>query len=420
MNDQGVRALIVDYGGVLMRTADRRPRRQLERQFDMAPGEVYDVVFHNPRWNDVQHGRIDSDAFWASVGEELELDAEQLDVFQRLFWSGDRLDEELVALIRDLRGRGYRTALLSNAPPDMEAYVAELGILDAFDVTVVSGDEGVTKPAPEIYHLALERLDVAPEQAVFIDDTPVNVEAARRLGIRATRFRGLEPLRIWLREVGVSVPKRELRPVEDVRAVIFDWGGVMEELPSEADVAAWERRLALGPGVLPGILWGETWRRLAVGAISDDEYVRRVAEELGFPDQGSALSFFQAFYTSDRLNAEVVQAAWILRGTYSVGLLSNAFPAQAETIREQYGIDVHTEFDVYVNSAHVGVSKPDPRIYDLTLQRLDVEPHQTIFLDDGLRNVDSARELGIHAIQFVDPQTSLPHLAALLGHPIGA
>ena len=418
MIDDRVRALIFDYGGVLRRTADPRPRRELERAFDLEPGEVYDLVFRSPRWDDVQHGRIDSDAFWSHVGEELSLDEGELAEFRRGFWGGDRLDEELVALIRQLRERGYQTALLSNAPPDMEAYIEELGIADAFDVIVISGDEGVTKPTPEIYERTLGRLHVAPEEAVFIDDMRVNVEAARRLGLRATLFRGLAPLRVWLRDLGLSLPERDLEAVADVRAVIFDWGGVMEELPNEADVAAWERRLAVASGALPEVLWGEAWSRLKVGAISDEDYVRHVADQLGLPSREAALDFLQAFYTSDRFNPEVMRAAQALRARYQVALLSNAFPAQVETILDQYGVDVNAEFDVYVNSALVGLSKPDPSIYYLTLERLDVEPEQAVFLDDMLRNVDSAREIGIHAIQFVDVETSLAELEALLGHPV--
>jgi putative hydrolase of the HAD superfamily len=418
MSDDTIRALIFDYGGVLRRTADPRPRRELERAFDLESGTVYDLIFRSPRWDDVQHGRIDSEAFWDHVAEELELDEKELTEFRSGFWGGDRLDEELVDLIRYLRGQGYRTALLSNAPPEMEAYIEELGIADAFDVIVISGDEGVTKPAPEIYDRTLGRLDVAPEEAVFVDDMRVNVEAAHRLGLQATRFRGLAPLRVWLEDLGLPLPERRLDPVPDVRAVIFDWGGVMEELPNEADVAAWERRLALASGVLPEVLWGEAWNRLKVGAISDEEYVRHVAGQLGLPDPGAALGFLQAFYTAGRFNSTVMRAAQALRARYKVALLSNAFPAQVETILDQYGVDVNAEFDVYVNSALVGLSKPDPRIYYLTLERLDVEPEQVIFLDDMLRNVDSAREIGIHALQFVDVETSLPELEALLGHSV--
>jgi HAD superfamily hydrolase (TIGR01509 family) len=418
MTNVTIRALIVDYGGVLMRTVDPTPRRELERHFDLGLGEADDLVFRSPRWDDVQHGRIDSDTFWNDVGERLDLDAGQLKAFRRGFWSGDRLDRELVDLIRHLGAEGYRMALLSNAPRELRSYVEELGIADAFDVIVISGEEGVVKPMAEIYERALERLDVAPHEAVFVDDMRHNVEAARRVGLHAARFRGPAPLRVWLRNLGLPVPEPDRQPVPDPRAVIFDWGGVMEDLPREKDVLAWERRLALEAGVLPEILWGETWRRLEVGAITDEDYARHVAERLDLPDREAALHFLQEFYTSDRLNPEVVDAARALRARYKVALLSNAFPTQRETIREHHAIDVDAEFDVYVNSATVGLSKPDPGIFHLTLQRLDVAPEHAIFLDDSLRNVDSAREIGLHAIQFVDPEASLAALEDLLGHPI--
>jgi putative hydrolase of the HAD superfamily len=302
----------------------------------------------------------------------------------------------------------------------MGGYLRELGIEDAFDVIVISGDEGITKPDLEIYHRALGRLDVAAREAVFIDDMRENVEAARRVRLRATRFRGTAPLYGWLQSLGISLPERRFDAVPDVRAVIFDWGGVMEELPSEDDVAAWERRLGLGSGVLPDVLWGKTWRRLSVGAISDEEYADDVANRLGLPGRDEALSFLQVFYTRDRLNDAIVRAARSLRERYKVALLSNAFPGQVETILKHHDLDIHAEFDVYVNSALVGVSKPDPRIYQIALERLDVEPDQAVFLDDMVRNVDSARELGIHAIQFADPGRSLADLEKLLGHEIDA
>ena len=121
MSNETIQALIFDYGGVLMRTVDPGPRRSLEDRFDLAPGDAHDVVFRSPRWNDVQHGRIDSDTFWADVAERLDLSEERLAVFRQGFWGGDRLDEALVALIRHLRDHGYKTALLSNAPPEMGA-----------------------------------------------------------------------------------------------------------------------------------------------------------------------------------------------------------------------------------------------------------------------------------------------------------
>jgi HAD superfamily hydrolase (TIGR01509 family) len=413
-----MKALIFDYGGVLMRTVDPTARRKLERQFTLDRGQAEELVFGSPRWDDVQLGRIGSQTFWADVGERLDLDAQGLEVFRRGFWAGDRLDEELVGHIRYLRQQGYRTALLSNAPADLDSYIGELGIADAFDVRVISGAEGMAKPDLEIYARTLHRLGVAPNQTVFVDDMRANVEAARRVGLHAWRFRGLAPLRLWLQGLGVSLPDPDLAPLPDPRAVIFDWGGVMEGLPTEEDVAAWERRLALEPGVLPQVLWGEVWRRLEVGAITDEDYARHIADQLCFPDQEAALHFLQIFYTGDRFYQQVVDVARVLRSRYRVALLSNAFPTQREVILDQHGVDVHAEFDVYVNSSEVGISKPDPAIYELTLERLRVAPEQAIFLDDSLRNIDSARQLGIHAVHFVQPDVSLAELERLLGHSV--
>jgi len=420
MTNRPIDAVIFDYGGVLVRTVDPTPRRELERHFDLPLGDAEDIVFRSPRWDDVQHGRIDDDAFWRDVAERLELDAEELEDFRRRFWSGDRLDEGLVDLIRHLGSEGYRTALLSNAPGTLRPYLDRLGIADAFDVIVISAEENLIKPVPEIYERVLERLGVAAERAVFIDDMRSNVEAARRVGLHATRFRGPAPLRVWLRGLGLPVPNSDPEPVPDVQAVIFDWGGVIEPLPQEEDILAWERRLALEAGTLPKILWGDAWRRLEVGAITDVDYALHVAERLGFPDGEAAYRFLQEYYSSDRLNREVLDAARELRNRYRVAVLSNAPPGQGAFIREHHGIDVDTDFDVFVSSAAVGLSKPDPEIYNLTLERLDVAPEQAIFLDDLLRNVDSARHVGLHALQFVNPEVSLAALEDLLGHPIRA
>jgi len=98
------------------------------------------------------------------------------------------LDTELVSYIRRMRGR-YKTALLSNASAEFaEILHTKFGLGDCFDVTIVSGQVGMMKPDPAIYGLALERLGVAPHQAVFVDDMPENVEGAKTVGMHAIRF----------------------------------------------------------------------------------------------------------------------------------------------------------------------------------------------------------------------------------------
>lgn len=418
MTNKPIRALIFDYGGVLMRTADPTSRRSLEREFDLEPREAAEHVFGSPLWDEVQLGHIDYDTFWDDVRQRIGLREAELERFRRQFWGGDRLDEELVALIRRLADEGYRTALLSNAPANLRPYIKELGIADAFDVIVISGEEGLIKPTPEIYERVLSRLDIAPDEAVFVDDMRENVVAARRLGLHAIRFQGPAPLRKQLRKLGVPAPEPEYAPVPDLRAVIFDWGGVVEERPEQEEILALERQLGLEPGMLREILGGEPWRKLAIGAITGEDYLTRIAPQLGLPDGETALAMLKELYTSMSLRSQVIDAVRTLRDRYRIALLSNAFVNQREVILDYHDFDVKEEFDVYVNSAEAGIAKPDPEIYHLTLERLRVAPEQAVFLDDSLRNIDAARELGVHSLQFVDLETSLDALEQLLGHPI--
>jgi epoxide hydrolase-like predicted phosphatase len=323
-----IRAIIFDFGGVLMRTVNPVSRHDLEQRFGMPPGGASKLVFGSPLWDEAQLGRISSAEFWADVSQRLGLNTEELAEFRQAFWAGDRLDEELVVLIRHLRDTGYHTALLSNAPTGLRQRLEQLGIADAFDVIVISGCEGLMKPDSAIFELTLARMGVGAEEAVFVDDSRVNVAAAQQVGLHATRFRGLLPLRKWLQNLGAPIPDPVLAPLPDVRAIIFDWGGVMEALPDEAHFATWERRLALERGTLPGILWGEVWHQLSVGAVSNDDYIQYITNQLGLPDTEAAGRFVEEFYADDRFNPEVAAAVRALRGRYKIALLTNTLPGQ--------------------------------------------------------------------------------------------
>ena len=93
--------------------------------------------------------------------------------------------EAVVAATRSLRGRGLRTALVTNNAREFSAgWRSLIPIAELFDAVIDSSEVGVRKPDPAIFALALRELGgVAPEHAVFLDDFPGNVAAARRLGM---------------------------------------------------------------------------------------------------------------------------------------------------------------------------------------------------------------------------------------------
>jgi HAD superfamily hydrolase (TIGR01509 family) len=413
-----IRALLCDWGGVLMRSVDPRPRLAWERRLGLPPTALADQVFSSDAWQQAQHGQASLAEVWAEVGERLGLTAEETAALSHDFWAGDQIDQGLVALLRDLREQGLRLALLSNHTRELPRLIARLGLDGLFQEQIISATAGASKPDPAIYWQALERLGVAAEETVFVDDWGVNVAAARQLGLVGIRFRGVAHLRRALAAAGLPVTVPSPDPVPGIRAVIFDWGGVLSPLTFVAHIGEWERRLGLAEGTLDRVLWGTTWKRLEIGEITQEEYDAHVARGLGLPGRAAVRRFYREFYADERIEPWAMPLVRGLRGKYRVALLSNAFPGQAEHTQKKHGVDLRAEFDLYINSAEVGLAKPDPAIYLLALNRLGVAPQEAVFLDDQLRNVDAAQLLGMHGLVYTDPETGLADLSALLGIPL--
>jgi HAD superfamily hydrolase (TIGR01509 family) len=81
-----------------------------------------------------------------------------------------------------LRGLGFRVGVISDAPPSMRAALARLGFLALVDHVTLSSDVGHMKPDPAIFRAALDAVGVAPEEAIFVDDTPGNIDGAHAFG----------------------------------------------------------------------------------------------------------------------------------------------------------------------------------------------------------------------------------------------
>lgn len=413
-----IRALICDWGGVLMRTVDPRPRMAWERRLGLPPSGLVSLFFGGSAWQRAQRGEISLQDVWAQVGSELDLSQTELAALSRDFWAGDRLDRELVTLISQLRQENLDTALLSNHPSNLPHLLSDLDLDDLLDPIIVSALEGVTKPDPEIYQRTLDRLGVEPSEAVFVDDYYENVEAARELGLTGIHFRGTPHLRRSLAAVGLPVEPPTLSAVPGIRAVIFDWGGVLSPLHFLRRSAHWEERMNLEPGTLHRVLWGTEWKQLEIGTLSREAYDEHVARGLNMASQKALDDFYQEYYAEDSLNQDLVPVIRKLRKDYHVAMLTNAFPGHAEMLEDRYEFDPRSEFDLYVNSAEVGMAKPNPAIYRLVLDRLQVAPQEAVFLDDSVRNIDAAQALGIHSLVFTDTETALADLASLLDHPV--
>lgn len=198
------KAVIFDWGGVLMRTEDYTSRLAWDYRLGLASGSVERTVHGIEEWSMVQCGELSLEAYWLAVGRSLNLMPEQLHQLRSEFYAGDRLDGDLLSLVQELRDAQVPVGLLSNHSLDLSDTLAGLEVVPLFTAIVISASIGIMKPNPGAYQAILDALKVSPEQAVFVDDSSVNVEGARAVGMDAIHFVPNMDLRSklwnWLKE----------------------------------------------------------------------------------------------------------------------------------------------------------------------------------------------------------------------------
>ena len=170
----GIKAVIWDIGGVIMRTEDLGPRDQLAADLGVTRAYLNDLVFGGEQGTRAQHGELSQTELWEYVRRALRLEPGAYPDLRERFFGGDVLDSELVDFIRALKPQ-FKIGIISNAWSELPVALENWGIADAFDIVVGSGDEGIMKPDPRIYQIALDRLAVQPPEAVFVDDFIENI-----------------------------------------------------------------------------------------------------------------------------------------------------------------------------------------------------------------------------------------------------
>ena len=195
--------VVFDLGGVLIDWDPRHLYRQLFSDPEEMEVFLRDVV--SPDWNNEQ----DSGRTWAEATALLMEQHPQHEDMIRAYvdrWS-DMLAgpiEGTVAILGEVRDAGCRIYALTNW--SAETFPRARGLfpfLDWFEGIVVSGDERIRKPDPEIWRRTIERFQLDPATTVYIDDMPRNAEVAASLGFRAIRFESPDQLRAQLVELGV-------------------------------------------------------------------------------------------------------------------------------------------------------------------------------------------------------------------------
>jgi epoxide hydrolase-like predicted phosphatase len=187
-----------------------------------------------------------------------------------------------------------------------------------------------------------------------------------------------------------------------VRAVVFDLGGVLEldaiELVDHGLDTRWEAHLGLQAGGLEKRM-KPFWRAGSIGECTEEEVHQGMRDRLGM-SQEQVEEYMREMWDwyCGRLNVPLADYFRQLRPRYQTVLLSNSFVGARREEQQRHRVEDMCDLIIY--SHEVGVAKPDRHIFELTWQRLGVQPKEMLFLDNTQGHVKAAQACGIHAILY--------------------
>ena len=193
-----MKTLVLDYGNVISEPQDLTCYDRMSALSGLS-ADIFRDAFATYR-SEYDRGTLSGLRMYRSVldaakapGSEAELDALAFALLTEDLESWSHISREVTAWALSLQASGHPLGILSNMAFEfLERYESGIELFSKADAAVFSCQEALIKPEPEIYQLLLERIDCRPQDIVFFDDTAANVEGARRAGITAFLWTGLD------------------------------------------------------------------------------------------------------------------------------------------------------------------------------------------------------------------------------------
>jgi len=196
------KALLIDLDGVIRHW--RQSDAHIEIAYGLPEGAIRDAAFSPELLLPAITGLVSDQAWRALIARRLATVYEITDA-DRLVetWSlqAGEIDQEVIALLRRC-SPDIRIVLVTNATSRLPQDLANLEIGELFFSIVNSSEIKIAKPARGIFEAALLRLNVSPDEAIFVDDSTLNVDAASSLGIRSHRYINVSSMADFLERSG--------------------------------------------------------------------------------------------------------------------------------------------------------------------------------------------------------------------------
>jgi putative hydrolase of the HAD superfamily len=205
-----------------------------------------------------------------------------------------------------------------------------------------------------------------------------------------------------------------------IEAVIWDFGGVLTTSPFEA-FARFETERGLPRDIIrrtnANNHWENAWAKFERAEVDLDAFDRLFAAEslaLGAEVRGKDVLPL----LSGDLRPEMIEALRRVKAKFKTGCITNNLPANSigsTAGRSLYVAEVMTLFDHVIESAKIGLRKPDPRIYQMMTDALAVDPKSCVYLDDLGVNLKPARAMGMTTIKVLNAPQAIAQLEAATG-----
>lgn len=213
---------------------------------------------------------------------------------------------------------------------------------------------------------------------------------------------------------------------EPIRAVFWDFGGVILTSPFEA-FNRYEEQRGLPKDFIRSVNarnpHTNAWAKLERSEVDPAGFARLFEEESA--ELGHRVSGYDVLaLLSGDVRPEMVAALKKVKTRYKIACLTNnakvgegpgmtRSPERAAQVAE-----IMTLFDAVIESSKVGIRKPEPRFYEIVCETLEVRPTEAVFLDDLGINLKPAAAMGMRTIKVTSPEQALRDLEAVLGHPL--
>jgi putative hydrolase of the HAD superfamily len=210
--------------------------------------------------------------------------------------------------------------------------------------------------------------------------------------------------------------------VSTIEAVVSDFGGVLTSSLTQSFVGALDtsgislEELGKAMAAITERDGSNPIFELETGRVSEATFMGRLGDELSVR-RGSPVDlngFGERWFRHLEPNQRLIDYMRELRARgYKMAICTNNIREWEARWRAMLPVD--EIFDVVVDSAFVGSRKPEPRIYEITLERVNAAPDATVFIDDVEANCEGARQLGMHAIRFRSTDQAIEEIEAALG-----